>query len=156
VPVKAVVPECEPAVAKAATMENMTAAKPAAMEHCAATSEAAAMKRRAASAETSAVKGRTATAEAAAMEASAAAEAATPAAVEGASTATMAATAMPATDFGRQPVGSVFRRGHSARVDQRQRLRALAGCGRQRQHRGSRKAQATDEAAPGIWNLHHV
>ena len=44
--------------------------------------------------------------------------------------ATMAAMAMPATDFGRQSVGGVFRRGHSARVDQRKRLRALATCGR--------------------------
>ena len=48
------------------------------------------------------------------------------AATEGA---TMPAMAMPATDFGRQSVGGVFRRGHSARVDQRKRLRALAGCG---------------------------
>ena len=48
------------------------------------------------------------------------------AATEGA---TMPAMAMPATDFGRQSVGGVFRRGHSARVDQRKRLRALATCG---------------------------
>jgi len=48
------------------------------------------------------------------------------AATEGA---TMPAMAMPATDFGRQSVGGVFRRGHSARVDQRKRLGALATCG---------------------------
>src|ERR1700694_699766 len=124
VPVKAVVPEREPAVAKAAAAENMTGAKPAAMKHHPATSEAAAMKGRAATVEPPA--------------------------------ATMPATPMPAADFGRQPLGGIFRRGHRARVDQRQRLRALVSCGRQHQHRGSRKAQATDEAAPGIWNLHHV
>src|ERR1700694_5643421 len=120
VPVKAVVPEREPAVARAAAAENMTGAKPAAMKHHPATSEAAA------------VKGGAAATEAAAS---------TPA-VE-TSAATMAATAMPAADFGRQPLGGIFRRGHSARVDQRQRLRALVSCGRQHQHRGSRKAQAT-------------
>src|SRR3984893_8058139 len=146
VPVKAVVPEREPAVAKPAAAENMTGAKPAALKHGAAASEAAAMKGRTATAETSAaMKSR-----AAAMEA-----AASTTAME-TSAATMAATAMPAADFGRLPLGSIFRRGHSARVDQRQRLRALVSCGRQHQHRGSRKAQATDEAAPGIWNLHHV
>lgn len=44
--------------------------------------------------------------------------------------ATMAAMAMPAPDFVRQSAGGVFRRRHSARVDQRKRLRALATCGR--------------------------
>jgi hypothetical protein len=129
-----VVPEREPAVAKAAAAENMTGAKPAAMKGRAATAETSA-----------AVKGGAAATEAAASTT----------AVE-TSAATMAATAMPAADFGRQPLGGIFRRGHRARVDQRQRLRALVSCGRQHQHRGSRKAQATDEAAPGIWNLHHV
>jgi hypothetical protein len=146
VPVKAVVPEREPATAKTTAAENMTGAKPAAMKHCATTSEAAAMKGRAATAETSAaVKGR-----AAAMEA-----AASTTAVE-TSAATTAATAMAAADFGRQPLCGIFRRGLRARVDQRQRLRALVSCDRQHQHRGSRKAQATDEAAPGICTLHHV
>jgi hypothetical protein len=88
VPVKAVVPEREPAVAKAATVENMTGAKPA-MEYRAASSEAAAMKGRAATMEA-----------AAAAEASAAMKATT----------TMTTTTMTtAADFGREPVGSVFR-----------------------------------------------
>jgi hypothetical protein len=47
--------------------------------------------------------------------------------------AAMATTAMPATDFGYESFGSVFRRWHGGRVDQRQRLGALAGCGGQRQ-----------------------
>jgi hypothetical protein len=63
--------------------------------------------------------------------------------------------AMPA-DFGRESIGSVFRAGRTARIDQRKRLCALARCGRQREHRGSGKAQATDKAAAGIWNLHRV
>jgi hypothetical protein len=125
VPVKAMVPEREPAVAKAAVAENMTGAKPAAMKHSTTSSDAAAS---------------TTTA----METAAA---------------TMAATAVPAmsaTDFGRQPPGSVFRCGRYPRIDQRQRLRALVSCGRQHQHRGSRKTQATDNTAPEICNLHHL
>jgi hypothetical protein len=80
----------------------------------------------------------------------AAMEAATPAAVKAASTATMAATAMAATDFGRQPVGGVFRRGHSARVDQRKRLRRagwlrpIAPASRQPQGPGNGRGRARD------------
>jgi hypothetical protein len=69
---------------------------------------------------------------------------------------TAAMTAMATSDFGRQPVGSVFRRRRRGWIDRRKRFRALAGCGRQHQHRGSRKTQGTDKAAPGIWNLHHA
>jgi hypothetical protein len=51
----------------------------------------------------------------------------------------MTATAMAATaDFGRQPVGGVCHRRRRARTDQRQRFRALVGCGRQHQHHGRR------------------
>ena len=45
----------------------------------------------------------------------------------------MATTAVPTANFGHEPVGSVFRRGHGSRVDQRQRFGALAGYGGQRQ-----------------------
>jgi hypothetical protein len=117
--VSVVVPEREPAMAKAAAVENMRGSESAAVDHGAASSEAAAMNRRAAGTE-------------AAVETSA------------------AMAAMPAADFGRKSAGSIFRCGHHARIDQRKRLRALARCGRQREHRGSRKAQATDKAAPGI------
>jgi len=65
-------------------------------------------------------------------------------------------TSMTASDFGRQPVGSVFRCWRRGWIDRRKRFRALAGCGRQHQHRGRRKTQGTDKAAPGIWNLHHA
>jgi hypothetical protein len=109
VPVKAVVPEREPVVAKAATAENMTAVEAAASM-------------------------------AAAME----------------TAATVAVAAMAAADFGGQPLGSIFRRGHGCWIDQRKRLCALDGSGRQHQHRGGRKAQSADKAAPGIWNPHHA
>jgi hypothetical protein len=104
-------------------------------------------------AKSAAVKGRTA-----AMEAAASAVKSATTVVATAMTATMAAavTAMATSDFGRQPVGSVFRRRRRRWIDRRKRLRALAGCGRQHQHRGSRKTQTTDNAAPGIRNLHHA
>jgi hypothetical protein len=127
-PMKAVLPEREPAMAKAATVENMRASKPAAMKHRAA-SRAAAM------------KGSTPTTEAAAT-------------VKGA--ATVAATAMSAADYSGQPSGSIFRRGHGGWIDQRKRFCALDGGGRQHQHRGGRKAQSADKAAPEIWNPHHA
>jgi hypothetical protein len=69
---------------------------------------------------------------------------------------TATVTAMATSDFGRQPVGSVFRRRRRRWIDRRKRFRALAGCGRQHQHRGSRKTQGTDKAAPGVWNLQHA
>ena len=125
-----------PAVAIAAAMEDRTGAKPAAMEHGAATMEAATVKHRT----TAAVKHRAAAVEAATtVEASAAA-------IE--ASAAMSAMSTVA-DFGRQAVGGKFRRGGSARVDQRKRLSALRH-GRQCQHRGRRKAETTDNAAPGI------
>ena len=96
-------------------------------------SEAAAVKRRAAT-----------------MEASTVETAATMAA------ATMAASAMPAASLDGQPVRGEFRGGRHARIDQRKRLCALASYGRQRKHRGSRNAQATEKTALGIWNLHHL
>jgi hypothetical protein len=95
--------------------------------------------------EAAAVKRRAATMEACTVEA---------AAVEAA--ATMAASAMPAASLDGQPVRGVFRGGRHARIDQRKRLCALASYGRQRKHRGSRNAQATDKTALGIWNLHHL
>jgi hypothetical protein len=121
-----VVPVCEPMSTKAA-VEDVTGAKSAA------------------------VKGRTAAMEAAAS----AVESATT--VVAAMTATVTTvTAMATSDFGRQPVGSVFRRRRRGWIDRRKRFRALAGRGRQHQHRGSRKTQTTDKAAPGIRNLHHA
>jgi hypothetical protein len=92
------------------------------------------------------------------MEAAAASAVKSATTVPTAMTATV--TAMATSDFGRQPVGSVFRRRRRRWIDRRKRLRALAGCGRQHQHRGSRKTQGktqgTHKAAPGIWNLHHA
>jgi hypothetical protein len=126
VPVK-VMPVHEPMSTKAA-VEDMTGAKSAAVKGRTAAMEAAA----------SAVK--SATMVAPAMAASVAA--------------TM--TAVTTSDFGRQPVGSVFRRWRQGWIDRRKRFGALAGRGRQHQHRGSRKTQTTDKAAPGIRNLHHV
>jgi hypothetical protein len=99
------------------------------------------------------VKGSTAAMEAAAASA---VKSATMVATAVAATAAATMTAMATSDFGRQPVGSVFRRRRRGWIDRRKRFRALAGCGRQHQHRGSRKTQGTDKAAPGIWNLHHA
>jgi hypothetical protein len=132
-PVKAVVPEREPAVAKATTVEHMSGSNPAAMEYGATTSECAAVNGRAATVVT-----------------------ASPTAAVTAAT----AAAMAATDFGRQPLRCMFSCGHRARIDQRQRLCTLARHRRQRKDRGGRKAQRTDKtmdhAAPGIWNLYHA
>ena len=100
------------AIAKAAAVEDRTGAKRAAMEDGAAAVEAATVKRRAAAA----VKHGAPTVK-------------TAAAVEAAATSTTVAsataTAMSTADFGRQSVGGKFRRRRSARIDQRQRLRAL-------------------------------
>jgi hypothetical protein len=92
------------------------------------------------------------------MEAAASAVKSATTVVATAMTATMAAavTAMATSDFGRQPVGSLFRRRRRGWIDRRERFRALAGRGRQHQHRGSRKTQTTDNAAPRIWNLRHA
>jgi hypothetical protein len=100
VPVKAVMPECEPAMAEAAAVDNMRAAKPAAM------------KRRAATMETSAVE----------------AAAAMTTAVTTTTVAT--STAMAAADFGREVAGDVLRGRRRTRIDQRKCLRALTGRGR--------------------------
>ena len=114
--------------AMASAVEDRTGAKPAAVEYGAAGSQAATMKHRAASA----VKHRAASMKAAStMEttspveaASAVKAAATAATVE--TTTTAAASAMPATaDFSCQSVGGKLCRRRSARIDQRQRLRAL-------------------------------
>jgi len=64
----------------------------------------------------------------------------------------MPAATMPAADFRRQPIGSDLGWGDGTWIDQRQRLRALAG-GRERQERRGRKAH---NAAPEKWNLQHV
>jgi hypothetical protein len=106
---------------KAPAVENMAAAKTAAME--------------AAASESPAVKG--ATMEAAAVKA---------ATVE---TTTMAATAMPAANFGGQIVGGNPGCRRRTRIDQRKRLGALIRYSRQHQYRSCRKAPATNEAALG-------
>jgi hypothetical protein len=132
--VPAMMPERETAMAKAAAAEEMTGAKAAAMEGRAATSEGTAVKGCAAAMETSAT-----------METATPTTVATATAV--ATTATMTAAA---ADFGHQSVRGVLRCRHGSRIDRRQRLGAPTGCGRQRQHRDSRKAQAADKAAPTI------
>ena len=106
-PVNAVVPERKPAVAKAATAENMSGSKPAAMDYGATTSETAAVKDRATAAEP-------------AMETSAATAMVTAAA--------MAAAAISVVS----PCDAMFSCRHRTRIDQRQRLRALAWHRRQR------------------------
>jgi hypothetical protein len=134
--VPVMMPERESAMAITTAAENMCGSKPAATKRRATATEAATVKHRAATMETTA-----------AMEATATVETAT----------TMAtAAAVPTLHFGRQSVRDLLRRGHCARIDQRQRFRALAGCRRQHQHRGSRKAQAADDAAPGIRNPSHA
>jgi len=144
-PMKAVVPEREAAVANAAAVEHRRASNRATVEYGSTTPDAAAVKGCAASVETAA---------------STAVETASPTHVATA-TATAAATAtMAATDFGRQSFGCMFSRGYRTRIDQRQRLCALAWCGRQRKQRGHRKPQGTDNAAghaaPRIWNIYHA
>jgi hypothetical protein len=99
------------------------------------------MKDRATASDATGVKGGAATVE-------------SPTAVETA--AAMSTAAMAAADFSGESVRDVFRCGHRARVDQRQRFCVVAGCGRQQQYRGSREPQATDKAAPGIWILQHL
>lgn len=110
----------EPGATKtmASALEDRTAAKPAAMEYGAAGSQAATMKYRTA---------------AAAMErcgptmksAATVKAAATSATVETTTTTTASAMSTTTADFGRQSAGDGFRRRGRARIDQRQRLRAL-------------------------------
>lgn len=138
------------AVAIAAAVEDRTGAKSAAMEYGAAAAQGATVKHRT----TAAVKCGTAAMESStAMETSTAVEAstATETSTAGEASSTVEATSTAATtdDFGRQSVGSGFRRGHGARIDQRERLSALRD-GRQRQHCGCRETETTGEAAPGI------
>lgn len=154
-PVKVVVGEpvaagAKTAVAIAAAVEDRTGAKSAAMEYGAAAAQGATVKHRT----TAAVKCGTAAMESStAMETSTAVEASTTmeTSTAGEATSTVEATSTAATtdDFGRQSVGSGFRRGRSARIDQRERLSALRD-GRQRQHCGCRETETTGEAAPGI------
>jgi hypothetical protein len=127
-PEMVVVPEREAAMAKAAGVEDMSGAIPA----------ATAMEHRAAGVKTTAVE-TTAVTAAPTM-----------------TTATMTTAAMTAADFGGEPVGNLFRRGCGTRIDQRQRFRALAGCSGQQQYRSGRKTEATDKAAPGICHFHHL
>jgi len=162
VPVKALaMREAVSAVTKAAAADNMGAAKAAAMERGATTAETSAVKRCATTVETST---------SAAVETAAAMASTTVATTTVTSTAmtstSMTATAMTAADFARQPIGDMLRCRRRAWIDQRKRLRALAGGRRQHQGRDSRKApttdeatradQATDEAASGIRNFHHA
>ena len=148
-----------------AAAEHMSGAQPAAVERWAAAAETAAVNGDAAAAEspTATAKDWPAAPEAAAVNGSAAASEATTAAMKrrtaaskaAASTETAtAARATPVLDFSGQGIGNLFRCRRGGRVDQRQRLGALAWQG-QRQHCGSREAPAADEAAPGIWNRHH-
>ena len=67
-----------------------------------------------------------------------------------------AAAAMAAAHFNGKTLGDVFGRLCGARIDQRQRLRALATRRTQQQDRGSREAEATGKPVPGILNLHHL
>ena len=131
-PEMVVVPEREAAMAKAAAVEDMSGAIPAAatMEHRAAGVKTTAV-------ETTAVTTPTMTAPTM-------------------TTATMTTAAMTAADFDGEPVGNLFRRGCGTRIDQRQRFRALTGCSGQQQYRCGRKTKATDKAAPGICNFHHL
>ena len=120
-------------------VETRAGMKPAAVKH-----PASAMKGCAASMETSV---ETASTETTPMES------ATPKATATVEATTVASSAM--TDFNRHAIGRGFTKGHRTRIDQR-RFSALAGGGRQRHGRDSCKCPATDGAAPGIWNRHHV
>jgi hypothetical protein len=128
-------PMGEAIAAIAATAEHVRGSKPAAMKCRAAAAEAAGMNCRA-------------------MEASAAMEASTMATSASAVATPATATAM-TTHFDGLSAGNMLRRVRRTRIDQRQRFRALADRSRHDQYRASRKRQATDNAAPGIWNLHH-
>ncbi len=123
----------EPGATKtmASALEDRTAAKPAAMEYGAAGSQAATMKYRTAAAAMErcgpTMKSAATVKSATAVEASAAAmkAAATSATVETTTTTTASAMSTTTADFGRQSAGDGFRRRGRARIDQRQRLRAL-------------------------------
>jgi hypothetical protein len=127
----------------AAAVET-SAMKAAAMERDAATSEPAAMECDATTVEAAA----SATVEPAPVSSTAAM-----------STAAMSATASTTmttsgTDFRRQCIGRVLRRGCGGRIDQGHRRRALTRRDGQHQHRRSRKAPAADNA--GLQHFHHV
>jgi hypothetical protein len=117
----------EPGATKtmASAVEDRTAAKPAAVEYSAAGSQPATMKHRttAAAVERCGPTMKSATA----VEASAAAmkAATTSATVETTTTAAASAMSTTTADCGRQSAGDGFRRLRRARIDQRQRLRAL-------------------------------
>jgi hypothetical protein len=132
-------PEREPAVVKA-TPEDMTGVEPAGTH------------RRTAAAKAAAMNGHGSTMEAAV------AHAMTPSAMASSAmtSTTMTAAAMAAADFGRQPIGDVFRCGRGSRVDQRKRLRALIRRSGQHQRRPGRKAEATNKAALRTLNFHHA
>jgi hypothetical protein len=141
----------------ATAVEHRTGAKTAASKYGTATSEAAGVERRPATTEAAGVERRPAT-----TEASAAMEATATAAMEATAAATMVTTSAAATmvttsatsaaaDFRHQPAGHRLRDGRCARIAQRHRLSTLTRCGRERQHRGRRKARAHQPtAAPGI------
>jgi len=71
-----------------------------------------------------------------------------------ASATSAAMASMAASDFDRWGIGDMLRCRRGAGIDQRKCQGGLAWQG-QHQDRGSRKAPATDKAAPGIWNLQH-
>jgi hypothetical protein len=147
------------AIAIAAAVEDRTGAERAAMEDGPAGTEAATMKHRATAAAAvehcgSTVKSTTAMETATTAMETATSTMETVAATAMSSTAMSTTTTMSTTaDFGRQSAGGGFRRRCSARIDQRQRLRARWN-GRERQHRGRGKAEgihkAAGNAAPGI------
>ena len=67
------------------------------------------------------------------------------------------AAAVPSFDFVAGPSeGGALRGRRSSGIDQRQSLGALARRRREHQYRDSRKAEAMDNDAPRIWNLHHA
>jgi hypothetical protein len=122
--------------------------------------QSTALERGTAASEAAALNGRTAAAKdcatsTAAKHRAAASEATAATTTSKTATAPTAMAAMPASHLGRQFAGNLLRCRCGGRIDQRQRLGALAWQS-QRKNRGSRKAPATDKAAPGIWNRHHL
>ena len=122
-------PDCEPAVAKSAAMEHVTAAEAAAVKDVAAATAAAEMHAMTA-----------ATAEMHAMTTAAA---------------VTASAAMAAAHFGDQSLGEGVCGWRRAWTDGGQRVRALARGGRQDEYRRCGETQATHKSAPRIWNLGH-
>ena len=125
----------------------MSGAQPATVERGAAAPEAAALNGRAATAKSTAAKDRAAASEAATMKGGTATSKAA-AATETAASATV--TAMPASDLNHQFAGNLLRCRRGGRIDQRQRLGALA---RQGQRQQSRQPQGPSRGRSRAWDL---